>query len=603
MEHTPHLTNQPGDTAALTEVRVRLANLTGAGEEAVSQLDLLEQLRALKAACAAAEARVAVTFATDRVTEAQERGASLRAQRRSAVAELALAHRCAPASMSRRLSQWRMQVRALPKVHALLSDGQISEHHASVITGMAHHLTDDQLAGLDDELAPRLAGMTVRQAEQAARRYCQSVDEETEKRRIAAAAREAHVSIRAVSLELARLSITAPTAEAIAMYAALRAAGAASRRPDETRGQAEVREAFTRITGYVDIVEIPIELHLVITDTTLFGDTQRYTDPQDPVDPTVDDPVDGGADATEPSESAMSDEDDADSMTVADLGAPWRHEPGPEPEPGPQPARLQAPDGSGACWVPASLARGLALGIAIPPAFPFIEPDTARDSEHPRPAYPEAPAESAATGTSPPPPPNGWYTHPGHTGSDAATRDTSEIGRQRRARSSGTPAAPPPTPHVPPGTPAAPPPKPHVPPGTAAASRQDDEREIRRYIRRIFTDPATGTVTNIDTKRRLFTAAQRRFVIARDQVCTTPWCDAPIRDIDHATPYRTVRRTDIRNANGRCQRCNLAKEGPGWKVRTIRPRPGTIPGVVISTPSGKTYTHHAPPVLRPVARG
>lgn len=598
MAHTPHLTDQPGDPAALTEVRVQLANLTGAGEEAGSQLDLLEQLRALKAACAAAEARVAVTFATDRVTEAQVRGASLRAQQRSAVAELALAHRCSPASMSRRLSQWRMHVRALPKVHALLSDGQISEHHASVITGMAHHLTDDQLAGLDDELAPRLAGMTVRQAEQAARRYCQSVDEETERRRIAAAAREAHVSIRAVSLELARLSITAPTAEAIAMYAALRAAGAASRRPDETRGQAEVREAFTRITGRVDIVEIPIELHLVITDTTLFGDTARYTRPDDSADAAAPSESDAatpsGNDAGAPSETdapdANADEhSDADPMTVTDLGAPWRREPAPEPEPGPQPARLQAPDGSGACWIPASLARGLALGIAIPPAFPFIEPDTAWDTEHPRPAYPEAPAESAATGTSPQPPPNGWYTHPGHTGSDAATRDTSELGRQRRARSPGTPAAPPPTPHVPPGTP--------------AASQQDDQREIRRYIRRIFTDPATGTVTNIDTKRRLFTAAQRRFVIARDQVCTTPWCDAPIRDIDHAMPYRTVRRTDIRNANGRCQRCNLAKEGPGWKVRTIRPRPGAIPGVVISTPSGKTYTHHTPPALSPVARG
>ena len=63
--------------------------------------------------------------------------------------------------MSRRLTQWRMQVRALPRVHTLLSDGQISEHHASVITRMAHHLTDDQLAGLDARRArqqrPRFA--------------------------------------------------------------------------------------------------------------------------------------------------------------------------------------------------------------------------------------------------------------------------------------------------------------------------------------------------------------------------------------------------------------------------------------------------------------
>lgn len=484
--------------------------------------------------------------------------------------------------------------------------------------------------------------MTVTQAEQATRRYCQSVDEETEKRRIAAAAREAHISIRAVSLELARLSITAPTAEAIAMYAALRAAGAASRRPDETRGQAEVREAFTRITGRVDIVEIPIELHLVITDTTLFGDTARYTHPDGSADATAPSESDAAApsqyDAATPSEYDAPDADadehgDADPMTVTDLGAPWRREPAPEPEP----ARLQAPDGSGACWVPASLARGLALGIAIPPAFPFIEPDTARDSEHPRPAYPEAPAESAATGTSPPPPPNGWYTHPGLTGSDAATRDTSEIGRQRRASgktsrdTTGLRRAkkrwarahqhPPPKqkakhaaraatqPHPPgsgplsPGTPAAPPSTPHAPPGTPAASQRDDEREIRRYLRRIFTDPATGTVTNIDTKRRLFTAAQRRFIIARDQVCTTPWCGAPIRDIDHATPYRTTRRTDIRNANGRCQRCNLVKESPGWKVTVIHPSVNAIPGVVISTPSGKNYANHTPPVLSPAARG
>ena len=48
----------------------------------------------------------------------------------------------------------------------------------------------------------------------------------------------------------------------------------------------------------------------------------------------------------------------------------------------------------------------------------------------------------------------------------------------------------------------------------------------------LYTDPATGTLVDVDSKRRLFTPAQRRHLILRDRYCRTPWCGAPIRHAD-----------------------------------------------------------------------
>ena len=96
------------------------------------------------------------------------------------------------------------------------------------------------------------------------------------------------------------------------------------------------------------------------------------------------------------------------------------------------------------------------------------------------------------------------------------------------------------------------------------------------WVRRLFTHPSTGTLVAMDSARRLFPAALRRFVIARDGTCRTPWCDAPVAHAYHVQPHADGGPTSAANGQGLCVRCNLVKEEPGWTSEVLhdgRPSP------------------------------
>ncbi|MCW2604663.1 MAG: endonuclease [Pseudonocardiales bacterium] len=102
----------------------------------------------------------------------------------------------------------------------------------------------------------------------------------------------------------------------------------------------------------------------------------------------------------------------------------------------------------------------------------------------------------------------------------------------------------------------------------------------------------------MDTSARLFTSNQRKFLILRDQVCRTPWCDAPIRHADHITGHINGGATATDDGQGLCESCNHAKQAEGWKQET------TDDGAVITTtPTGHTYrsAEPHPPGWRPPA--
>ena len=131
-----------------------------------------------------------------------------------------------------------------------------------------------------------------------------------------------------------------------------------------------------------------------------------------------------------------------------------------------------------------------------------------------------------------------------------------------------------------------------VPAGQArdlALGTDTDTRSARRRIRRLFLRPSTGNLMTMDTKARLFTANERRFIRLRDQdTCRTPWCDAPVRHIDHVTPAGHGGATHVRNGRGVCETCNYAKQAAGWRAETI------FDAVVLATPTGHRYSSHPP---------
>ena len=63
-------------------------------------------------------------------------------------------------------------------------------------------------------------------------------------------------------------------------------------------------------------------------------------------------------------------------------------------------------------------------------------------------------------------------------------------------------------------------------------------RELKVWLRRLYTEPETGDLDVHGRPRRLFPAPLRRFIQIRDDTCRTPYCDAPIRHLDHIPPAR-----------------------------------------------------------------
>ena len=91
----------------------------------------------------------------------------------------------------------------------------------------------------------------------------------------------------------------------------------------------------------------------------------------------------------------------------------------------------------------------------------------------------------------------------------------------------------------------------------------------RVWVRRLYTTPDGRDLVAMDSRRRLFGGLLRRMLVLRDDVCTTPWCEAPIVHADHATPVREHGGTSFEEGNGKCARCNHGKEAPGWRTRVI----------------------------------
>ena len=92
----------------------------------------------------------------------------------------------------------------------------------------------------------------------------------------------------------------------------------------------------------------------------------------------------------------------------------------------------------------------------------------------------------------------------------------------------------------------------------------------------------------MDSRARAFPKGLALFIGLRDQRCRTPYCDAPIRHSDHATPHRQGGATSAQNGLGLCERCNYTKEAPGWTAVTQSDENGRHAARFI-TPTGHEY--------------
>ncbi|MFF1386155.1 HNH endonuclease [Arthrobacter sp. NPDC058288] len=135
-----------------------------------------------------------------------------------------------------------------------------------------------------------------------------------------------------------------------------------------------------------------------------------------------------------------------------------------------------------------------------------------------------------------------------------------------------------------------------VPAGWArevAAQGQGHGRSLNVWLRRLYTAPGSGDLVAMDSRARLFPSGLRRFIQVRDHTCRTPFCDAPIRHLDHVLPWHSGGTTTRVNGAGLCEACNHIKEAPGWRSR---PLPGPRHTLQLTTPTGHGYQSTAPPL-------
>ncbi|ANH40474.1 hypothetical protein I601_4078 [Nocardioides dokdonensis FR1436] len=111
-------------------------------------------------------------------------------------------------------------------------------------------------------------------------------------------------------------------------------------------------------------------------------------------------------------------------------------------------------------------------------------------------------------------------------------------------------------------------------------------------IRRLFAD--TEHLVAMESTSRTFDGLLRQFVTLRDRTCRTPWCNAPIRQIDHITPDHAGGPTSATNGQGLCTACNQLKEEPGWTHQSIHTDDLDPHEVEITSPAGQTTRTRAP---------
>jgi hypothetical protein len=120
------------------------------------------------------------------------------------------------------------------------------------------------------------------------------------------------------------------------------------------------------------------------------------------------------------------------------------------------------------------------------------------------------------------------------------------------------------------------------------------------WLHRLYAHPAIGELVAGDARSRRFPRGLARLIRLRDQVCRTPWCEAPVRHSDHVVARTEHGPTSLANGQGLCEACNHTKQAPGWRAR---PSP-SCGGHAVETvlPTGHRYLSHPPRMVATIRR-
>lgn len=253
------------------------------------RINLINRLEALKAAAAAAQARVTVAFEASQLAR-QERAGVRRTERGRGIGDqVALARGC-PASQGSRHLGFAKAMAEMPHTLALLTRGEIDEWTATLLVRETAALALDDRKVVDERLCAMRIDTTTgavtppwaveespRRVEGAARALAAELDPEAAVRRAAKGAGERRVTLRPTPDTMTYLTALLPVAQGVAAWASLRAAAKAAKAVGDERTESQLMAdlAVQRLTGQATADAVPAEIQLVMTPDTLLGTSER----------------------------------------------------------------------------------------------------------------------------------------------------------------------------------------------------------------------------------------------------------------------------------------------------------------------------------------
>lgn len=255
--------------------QTRTGDPAGDGAAMIDQLAVLERLTA---ATQALTARVSAQFHAWQVAEHAAAEVPAARRGRGAADQVGLARRISAASASTDLVFARALRDDLPMTARLFASGTISQDVARAVHSQTSHLERLQRQQIDLDLHSRLPGCSWVQARSLANDAACRADPAAMRDRIANAVKDRRVWARPAPDTMVKLTALLPVVQGVSSYATLRrdaqsliAGGQAAGR---TLQQVMADLLTERLTGVTNAEDVPVEVNLIMTPATVFGQPQ-----------------------------------------------------------------------------------------------------------------------------------------------------------------------------------------------------------------------------------------------------------------------------------------------------------------------------------------
>ena len=238
-------------------------------------IELISLLEQLKGAVAGAQACQTEGFVQARA--ARERAAEIPLERRARGlgGEVGLARGESPQAGSRAVKVAHVLCEQMPHALTALSSGRISEFTAGLVVKEVGVL-DEQARSVVDEAMSRWYGRVgVRRLTGQVRALVNQMDPAGQVKRREIAVSQRGVSVRPAPGSMAYLTALLPLEQAVACKKSLRDTAAVQTYSPgvvaRSGAQAEADILVERVTGQAAATAIPVEIHVLMSDTALFG--------------------------------------------------------------------------------------------------------------------------------------------------------------------------------------------------------------------------------------------------------------------------------------------------------------------------------------------